>query len=166
MEKWKKIEGYEHYKVSTHGRVVNFKTGKVLSQYVSNSGYYRVNLWRNNKCKAPYIHQLVAKTFIKNKLGKPQVNHLDGVKFNNNVRNLKWCTNKENYLHALNAGLLSPPISGEDHSKTKLTNAQALEIRKVILNKTLTRKMISDKYGVSECVVAGIRNGRSFRHVK
>jgi hypothetical protein len=165
MEKWKKIEGYEHYKVSTHGRVMNYEDGKIKIQYLSDKGYPRVRLYDKGKNKDPYVHRLVAVAFIKNPLGKPQINHMDGVKTNNRVENLRWCTNRENFEHAIENGLFRDDVSGEDHHRTKLTNKQALEIRNAIINTAFKRKMLAKKYGVSESVIKDIRYGRSFRHL-
>lgn len=164
MEKWKKIEGYERYKVSTYGRIMNTE-GKILSQFLSDKGYPRVQLYKNNNCKCPYVHRLVANAFIKNTLVKPQINHLDGVKTNNKVDNLQWCTNRENVEHAMANGLFREDVNGEDHPRTKLTNKQALEIRNAIVNTAFSRKMLARKYGVTESVVKDIRYGRSFRYL-
>ena len=66
----------------------------------------QVHLVANGNSKLVVIHRLVAKAFIPNPQNKAQVNHIDGNKKNNNVRNLEWCTNQENVIHAINIGLI------------------------------------------------------------
>ena len=122
-EIWRPIEGYQDkYMVSNLGRVksiareVNNHTGiihkpeRILSCRKDKKGYVRVYLDDNKKTKFVPIHRLVAIAFIPNPKEKPQVNHIDGVKANNNVENLEWVTNQENQLHAVRMGL-------NDHSK-------------------------------------------------
>ncbi|ASN70283.1 putative HNH homing endonuclease [uncultured Caudovirales phage] len=95
LEQWKDIDGYEGiYQISDHGRVKN-RNGLIMAARI-NKGYLMVNLNKHRKCKTYAIHRLVAKHFIKNPLGKREVNHLDENKLNNNVDNLQWATSKEN----------------------------------------------------------------------
>ena len=96
---WKKIDGFKNYSVSDTGLVRNDKTGKLLKLHLGNHGYYMANLWENNKGNWKTVHRLVAKAFISNPFNKKEVNHKDGIKINNNVSNLEWCTRSENQLH-------------------------------------------------------------------
>lgn len=63
-------------------------------------GYHRVTLSFGNVSKKYYVHRIVCQAFIENNESKPFVNHIDGNKLNNNVKNLEWCTSSENERHS------------------------------------------------------------------
>jgi hypothetical protein len=98
--------GYEFYAVSSDGKVINTKTGRVLKPDITNVGYERVTLW-NSKfgAKRIAVHRLVAMLYCDNSRNLPMVNHKDGDKRNNSVDNLEWVTCKENTEHAFRTGL-------------------------------------------------------------
>lgn len=93
------IDGYENYSISDNGVVINEITGKVKSQFIDKKGYSIVTLFKDNKSKNLKIHRLVATAFIPNKNSLPQINHINGIKTDNRVENLEWCTSNENIKH-------------------------------------------------------------------
>lgn len=106
LEKFRDIQGYEGlYQVSTWGRVYNILANKMVHTEVTKKGYLRVDLFKNGARKHHKVHRLVAEAFIPNPAKKPQVNHINGVKTDNFVENLEWCTNRENVVHAYKNGL-------------------------------------------------------------
>jgi hypothetical protein len=89
------------YLVSIDGEVYNEKTKILLKQTPNNSGYIRYTLRINGKNISKLAHILVMETWGKQKLASNQViNHKDGNKINNNLKNLEVCSKSENALHS------------------------------------------------------------------
>ena len=97
-EEWLDIKENDNYEVSNLGQVRNKKTNKIL-KLGNCGGYLNVSLSKNGKSKTYQVHRLVSNAFINNEESKPQVNHLDKDKTNNDVNNLEWVTAKENNIH-------------------------------------------------------------------
>lgn len=161
-EIWKDIIGFENlYQVSNLGRVKSlnrFRIGKsnkpvkvnerILKQRINNWGYLQVILCKENKLYCKYIHRLVCETFHPNPHELPQVNHINGIKTDNYVDNLEWCTLKENVQHSNKTGLRNP--------EKKLTKIQIQEI--INLKDKLSYRKIGELYGVHNTAISYIFN--------
>lgn len=107
MEEWRMTTRNPNYMVSNTGRVR--RIGSDEDHSVRNKkGYLVTDLYIDGKRSTERVHILVAEAFIPNPDNKPEVNHDDGDKHNNNVSNLMWATKKENCEHAWRTGLAKP----------------------------------------------------------
>lgn len=129
QEIWKDVKGYEGlYQVSNQGiiksldRVVSnhqgsgIRKGKIMSVSMC-KGYCRVILTREAKPFSPFVQRVVAGAFIPNPENKKEVNHINGIKTDNRVENLEWCTPSENVKHAYDSGL-KKVIKGKGHYRS------------------------------------------------
>lgn len=105
IEIWADMPDFSHYQVSSLGRVRSLKNGRILSQHMVNSrgcpkAYYRITLVDDDgKHKSRLVHRLVAENFIPNPENKPTVDHINRVKTDNRLENLRWATYSEQNLN-------------------------------------------------------------------
>ena len=114
-EVWRDIPGYEgKYQASSLGRIRSLDRvvkrrnwssfrlpGRVLKPRLSHKGYLLVGLCTEARTKNYSVHRLVARAFIPNPKGKPEINHRNGDKTDNRVENLEWVTTAENVRHSI-----------------------------------------------------------------
>lgn len=143
METWVKIQEVSgNYQISNYGNVKSNISNIILKQSIvakrkNKQGYKVVNL----KGNLHYVHRLVANAFIPNPNQLPEVNHIDGNKFNNHVNNLEWVTSSENMKHAYKTGLIKHSRKfGKDNPISKL----------VLQKDKKTLEVLHRYYGVRE----------------
>lgn len=91
----KVIEGFNgRYEIEDNGNI--YSNGNLMKPYVINSGYLAIKLQNKGVRTHKLIHRLVAEYFLDNPEGFDIIDHIDGNRLNNNVSNLRWCTQKQN----------------------------------------------------------------------
>lgn len=100
-EIFKEIPGYEKYQASNFGNIKSLLGSKelILKPNNNNHGYLYVNLSKDKKSRSKMVHVLIAITFLDHKpdgTHKIVVDHIDDDKLNNNVKNLRLISQREN----------------------------------------------------------------------
>jgi hypothetical protein len=130
-EQWTWVRKFPSYKISSHGRVKSYKTGrpKIMTPSIAGNGYPVVNLYYGEEgYTTRTLHSLVAEHFLERPESAECVNHLDGDKTNPHVDNLEWTTIQGNNEHARAAGLSY--VHGAGNGSSKLLPDHVRDIRR------------------------------------
>ncbi len=170
MEVWKDIKEYKGlYQISNLGNIKSIggsngkiKMDRILILKKNRFGYFRIGLHANDTIKYFQVHRLVAQAFIQNPLNKPQINHKNGIKTDNRIENLEWCTASENIKHGIRIGLIKCSY-GSNHWNSKLNRSQVDEIRLNYLIESISTFALAKKYNISQPQICNIINHKSWK---
>lgn len=123
---WRPIPDYEgFYEVSNTGKVKSvYRYKRILKPMISNTGYERVDLFKNKNRKQFSVHRLVAMAFVSNPDAKPFVNHKDENKLNNVADNLEWVSHVENCRYGT---AITRRTEHFDYKHRKINNANQIK---------------------------------------
>lgn len=161
---WKAIDGFPDYQVSQFGEVRSLKFDKIRilkQRYLGvNRAYRGVSLWKDGKEYRYYVHRLVLETFG----GKPwdtslEVNHKDGNKSNNHLRNLEWCTSSENKQHGVDNGLY--PVG--EHCSWSILNQNDIRRIHSMRRSGMSHQAISEHFPVGRRHISRILQGTRWK---
>lgn len=151
------MKDYFGYKVFEDGTIIGIK-GKILKPQKVGTGYYKVKIKTDNGIKYQSVHRIVAICYIDNPENKSQVNHKNGIKADNSVNNLEWCTPMENINHAYRNNLKNN--YGEKNGASKLTQIQVDDIRRLYKNGGHSYRSLSKKFNVHFTLISAIIKNR------
>ena len=174
-EEWRPVVDWEdEYEVSSTGRVRGIDrvlspdglaprkwSGIELSRCSDTNSYPLVILHKAGCRRTRQVHRLVLEAFVgRRPLGK-EARHLDGVRTNNNIKNLEWATHADNEADKDKHGTR---IQGEDQWKSKLTEDQVEQIY-VLRKDGLNYPEIASKFDVTPENIGYVVRGETWKHV-
>ncbi len=162
---WKPVFGYEGiYEASDRGNLVRVWKSKkkpITVVYCKRHGYGYVTLCGGGTKHRTKIHHVVLKAFGHFPTKEMnQARHLDGVKTNNWLSNLKWGTAKENHADKVLHGRNNGAWRGQKHHNAKLTDAAVQKIH-VLLREGFYQRDIAQLFGVTQSNISKIATGVS-----
>lgn len=95
------VDGNPDYAITTSGKIWSVRYERYVKPYDNSNGYIQVYLRHDSKRVRKSIHRLVADHFLSNPEGKDEVDHIDRVRSNNHVKNLRWASREENLLNRM-----------------------------------------------------------------
>ncbi|AGC36132.1 hypothetical protein B7L88_gp156 [Rhizobium phage RHEph10] len=136
------------------------------------TGRVYFNLTFKGVTKSVLVNRVIALAFLPNPLKLPQVNHIDGDKSHNYLRQptpeliakwgeyqLEWSTGRDNEKHAHANGLKTG--RGSQNSNAKLTAPEVAEIRA----STESPSVLAKKHGVARSTIVNVLEKKTWLHV-
>lgn len=180
MNKWKPIKNYEGiYEISSKGEIRSLERKAKIKggsyrivkskniKLINNGLYYVVGLSKNGTTKQHFLHRLLAQTFIPNPNNLKCINHINGNKLDNRLKNLEWCTYTHNNREAFRLGLNKAP-KGKDNKmfgkRGKEVNSSKIiyqyDINGNFIKKWFCQRDIQRELGFNEKCISNCAVGR------
>lgn len=174
IELWQNLSDYPGYAVSSLGRIKSLARvvpkgqsamkirERIRATHVNTAGYPIVRMKRvDGLIRTVVIHRLLAKAFIPNFDKKPQVNHKNGVRTENTIHNLEWCTVTENVRHSYRPDGIRSSSKETYHNNSKLTKTDAIDIA-LRLASGFSKEAIQKEFGISRSTVSKISRRKAW----
>lgn len=157
MEKqFRIIPSFPKYLISNTGTIINIRKGTIRKQRKNHNGYMTVGMFQNKKRTTKLVHRLMCEAFY-GEQGYPQVNHKNGVRHDNRIENLEWCSASMNNYHAfriLKRPLPAKLLTGQEQSK------QCVVTKGVATGTFLSIKSAAQANGCPKHIFIRIANGK------
>ena len=165
MEQWKEVPIFDgRFLVSSFGRVkqtIRYDNqgrksgGKILClNKRDKDGYCIVQLQYKGEARYLRVHRLVAQAFIPNPDNKPQVDHINAIKDDNRVENLRWATPKENNNNPISIENNRRAQTGKKMSRESSEKKRAAMKKKPVIQSTVDGAFVARFDSVSDAARA------------
>lgn len=163
MDECRKIPSFEDYSAISNGIIIG-KKGGIMRPTLDKDGYLVISIRLTGSQVRKYrsVHRHIANTFLPNPMNLPHVNHKNGIKTDNRVENLEWCTVSHNNKHAFLIGLRC--AKGVMNSNAKLSEEDIRLIR-FLSKKGISQSKIGREFGIKRESARDIIKRKNWAHV-
>ena len=173
-EEWRALHSFEHYYVSSLGRVASVRNNtarllRLTRQTYRNRTYAYVCLMESGKRRKVRVHRLVAEVFLSNPHNFKEIDHINNDGTDNRISNLRWCTHKEN---------MNNPITAEIQKRYRTFDPDRPDAKKWINRHEGERKRVgqfldgilikefssigeAERVGFVKCSISAVCHGRN-----
>lgn len=147
----KQIPNHPNYTITKDGQVWSKRYGRWRKPSVGRHGHLHVVFHKN---KTQCVHRLVLETHVGPCPEGMECRHIDGNPANNNLRNLKWGTHKENAQDMVKHGtstLLNK--FGEKNFRSKLSDRDRRLIFSVYHDGTYLQQELADHFNIDQTTI-------------
>lgn len=163
MEIWKPIARTGGVlEVSDWGAVRRVRDGFVYKASIEPNGYVYLRRTENGKEVRPVVgvHAVVLETFVGPRPPDHDASHLNGVRSDNRLCNLRWETRQENNLRK---SIHGTQACGEKNSQAKFVAADIVRIRR--LAALVSSPQLAKEYGVCPTTIRAIWTRKTWKHI-
>ena len=89
------IQGFTDYLIFSDGSVWSKKGNRLRKPILDDNGYYEVVLYSGGIRTHKKIHRLIAEHYIPNPYNRPFIHHINRIRTDNRIENLRWVTREE-----------------------------------------------------------------------
>ena len=142
----------KNYYIKRNGKVYRTSDDSEFVPCICRGGYYQIRL--DNKTK--YVHRIVAETFIPNPDNKPFIDHINRIRTDNRVENLRWVTSKENNNNRKDnrpAGQRINDLSPTEYNRKYDQKRRLTEKRKQYMREYYQKKKLNFKEQLQQATI-------------
>lgn len=151
---------YFGYKVYRDGSVVG-KRGNVLATHITDKGYELIRLYINGKPTSKHVHRILAECFLVKPESATEVDHINCVRNDNRVENLRWVTKEQNIQRSYDSG--NRNVTGSANANCKTCESIVHDIC-TLLGSGLSAAKVRD-FGFDYGLVRAIKGKRNWIHI-
>jgi hypothetical protein len=135
-----------------------WRNGKQKKVFVAKNGYLSFAMSVKNKTQIKTIHRVLMETFVGPCPNGMETLHIDGNRLNNDLKNLRWGTRKENVQDAMRHGTL---LIGTKNNQSKFTKENLNELKNMY-ESGVKKGIMALHFDVSDTTIYRIFSGKTY----